>query len=49
MCDGANLGGSSCAALGHAGGTLLCDSRTCTLDDSMCMNGGAGGAGGTGN
>lgn len=47
MCDGANLGGASCAQLGFAGGTLICDPATCSFDDSMCMSG-AGGAGGTG-
>jgi len=34
-CDGANLGGATCASLGYAGGTLKC-SADCRLDVSGC-------------
>lgn len=34
-CDGAELGGASCASLGYAGGRLRC-SRVCTFDTTGC-------------
>lgn len=34
-CDGTNLGGSTCAALGFSGGTLACNGG-CTFDTSGC-------------
>lgn len=34
-CDGANLGGATCASLGYAGGTLTC-TADCKLDVSGC-------------
>jgi hypothetical protein len=34
-CDGADLGGSTCEALGFAGGALSC-SGSCAFDTSMC-------------
>jgi hypothetical protein len=42
QCDGADLNGFDCVALGNAGGTLLCDSMTCTFDTQMCDAGGGG-------
>ena len=47
QCDGADLGGISCAELGYSGGTLACDPVTCTFDASACTAGGEGGSGGT--
>lgn len=35
QCDGAALGGASCASLGYAGGRLRC-SRVCTFDTTGC-------------
>jgi hypothetical protein len=35
QCDGANLGGSSCQALGFDGGTLSC-TAACTIDAAGC-------------
>jgi len=46
QCDGANLNGFTCEALGNAGGTLLCDAVTCTFDTQMCDVGGSGGTSG---
>jgi hypothetical protein len=46
QCDGANLNGFTCEALGNAGGTLLCDPVTCTFDTQMCEVGGSGGTSG---
>jgi len=46
QCDGANLNGFTCEALGNAGGTLLCDAVTCTFDTQMCEVGGSGGTSG---
>lgn len=40
QCDGANLNGFTCEALGNAGGTLQCDPVTCTFDTQMCEGGG---------
>lgn len=37
ICDGAELGGQTCADLGYAAGTLAC-TPTCTLDTSMCQS-----------
>ncbi|MFO7567049.1 MAG: hypothetical protein R6X02_30675 [Enhygromyxa sp.] len=48
QCDGADLGGVSCADLGYSGGTLGCDPVTCTYDASGCTAGGDGGGGTTG-
>ena len=45
QCDGNNLQGFTCAALGLGGGMLSCDPVTCTFDTSMC-NPGMGGTGG---
>lgn len=40
QCDGDNLGGFTCEALGYSVGTLACDPFTCTFDASMCwLNG----------
>jgi hypothetical protein len=36
-CDGMDLGGVDCDALGFDGGTLACDAVTCQLDTSMCV------------
>jgi hypothetical protein len=36
QCDGANLNGFTCEALGNAGGTLQCDPVTCTFDTQLC-------------
>ncbi len=38
QCDGTDLQGFSCMSLGLNGGTLSCDSVTCTFDTSMCMS-----------
>ncbi len=46
QCDGANLNGFTCEALGNAGGTLQCDPVTCTFDTQMCEVGGSGGTSG---
>jgi len=46
QCDGANLNGFTCEALGNAGGTLQCDPVTCTFDTQMCDVGGTGGTSG---
>ena len=35
-CDGADLGGTSCAALGFVGGVLACD-PSCRLDTTGCL------------
>lgn len=43
QCDGADLQGFDCAALGLGSGTLACDPVTCTFDTSMCTGGGGGG------
>jgi hypothetical protein len=40
QCDGANLNGFTCEALGNAGGTLQCDAVTCTFDTQLCEGGG---------
>ncbi len=37
QCDGANLGGETCATLGEGEGTLACDSVMCEFDVSMCF------------
>ena len=42
QCDGANLNGFTCEALGNAGGTLQCDPVTCTFDTQLCEVGGSG-------
>jgi hypothetical protein len=47
QCDGANLNGFTCEALGNAGGTLQCDPVTCTFDTQMCEVGGGESSGGT--
>lgn len=51
QCDGINLGGSSCTALGFTGGSLSC-SPTCSFNTSMCTatspGGSSGGGGGSG-
>lgn len=36
LCDGADLGGTSCTTLGFQGGTLTCDS-SCGFDTSGCV------------
>jgi hypothetical protein len=36
QCDGANLGGETCASLGFLGGTLACDA-SCALDTAGCF------------
>jgi hypothetical protein len=41
QCDGADLGGATCAGEGFAGGALSCASN-CTLDTSGCTNCGNG-------
>jgi hypothetical protein len=38
-CDGTNLAGLTCGALGFSGGTLRCSSG-CALDTSLCSGGG---------
>jgi hypothetical protein len=40
QCDGANLNGFTCEALGNVGGTLQCDPVTCTFDTQLCEGGG---------
>ncbi len=45
-CDGADIGGSSCADVGFVGGTLACDSE-CRFDSSTCTNCGNGTIDGT--
>lgn len=35
-CDGADLGGQTCAGLGHAGGVLGC-TAACMFDDAQCI------------
>lgn len=40
QCDGQNLNGFTCEALGNAGGTLQCDPVTCTFDTQLCEGGG---------
>jgi hypothetical protein len=46
QCDNLNLGGETCASLGHGSGTLSCDSF-CQFDVNMCTNQpGTGGYGG---
>lgn len=35
-CDGDELNGETCKALGHGGGMLTCDPATCTYDTQMC-------------
>lgn len=50
QCDGADLGGASCASQGYTGGTLLC-SASCAFNISQCTSaspssGGGGGGGG---
>ncbi len=40
QCDGANLNGFTCEALGNAGGSLQCDPVTCTFDTQLCEGGG---------
>jgi hypothetical protein len=47
QCDGANLNGFTCEALGNAGGTLQCDPVTCTFDTQLCEVGGGESSGGT--
>lgn len=39
QCDGMDLQGFDCAALGLSGGTLACDPMMCTFDTSMCNAG----------
>ncbi|MFV8755651.1 hypothetical protein ACNOYE_34300 [Nannocystaceae bacterium ST9] len=39
QCDGADLAGSSCTALGYEGGRLACDPTICVFDTSGCTNG----------
>lgn len=46
QCDGVNLNGFTCEALGNAGGSLACDPVTCTFDTSMCMGSSSGGTSG---
>ena len=50
QCDGANLGGATCASLGYASGVLTCTS-VCTQNTSACSmqtpSSGGGGGGGT--
>lgn len=36
QCDGGNMGGFDCTSLGYSGGTLGCDSVTCTYDAGGC-------------
>ena len=45
VCDGANLGGETCATQGFAGGTLGCANSCSSFDTGSCTSGG-GGAGG---
>jgi hypothetical protein len=47
QCDGAELGGITCADLGYSGGDLACDPVTCTYDASGCTAGNDNGSGGT--
>ncbi|MCK4454215.1 hypothetical protein KAU51_02615 [Candidatus Parcubacteria bacterium] len=42
QCDGADLGGQTCAGLGYTSGTLTCNSD-CTFNTSNCSTGGGGG------
>jgi hypothetical protein len=46
QCDGANLNGFTCEALGNAGGSLGCDPVTCTFDTSLCMGNSSSGTSG---
>lgn len=43
QCDGANINGFSCEALGYLGGTLQCDAVTCTFDTQLCTADDSGG------
>jgi hypothetical protein len=36
QCDGSDLNGAACAALGFSGGALACQALTCQLDTSGC-------------
>jgi len=47
QCDGTNLNGFTCEALGNMGGTLQCDPVTCTFDTQLCEVGGGDTSGGT--
>jgi cysteine-rich repeat protein len=38
QCDGMDLNGLTCEALGHVGGTLSCDPVLCVLDTTNCHN-----------
>jgi hypothetical protein len=48
VCDGSDLGGSTCATHGFSGGTLTCDATACMYDTSMCTGGGGSGTSGGG-
>jgi hypothetical protein len=43
QCDGADLGGETCASLGFSGGTLGCDAG-CSFDTSLCIQSQCGNA-----
>ncbi|MGH1346729.1 MAG: hypothetical protein ACRBN8_34500 [Nannocystales bacterium] len=45
QCDGADLQGLDCTALGLGTGTLGCDPMMCTFDTSMCMSDSGGTSG----
>jgi len=45
QCDGADLGGETCASLGFRGGTLSCGA-SCDFNTSACISGNSGGGGG---
>jgi len=47
QCDGLNLGGSSCSALGFTSGTLSCTSA-CTFNTSQCVMSSGSSGGGSG-
>lgn len=36
QCDGSNLNGQTCQSLGYSGGTLACNSGSCTFNTSGC-------------
>lgn len=46
QCDGDNINGFTCEALGYLSGTLQCDAVTCTFDTQLCTADDSGGTSG---
>ncbi len=46
QCDGDNINGFTCEALGYISGTLQCDAVTCTFDTQLCTADDSGGTSG---